>query len=105
METDLKTSQSDEEKAKADYKEMKSDKEDEIGSAKELIDAKFVELAETDEKHAMSKQDLEDTTAALDADTKFLAELVPKCENAQSEYDARKKVRSEEIQAVSETIG
>merc|ERR1712139_456448 len=84
---------------------MKSDKEDEIGSAKELIDAKFVELAETDEKNAMSKQDLEDTSAALDADTKFLEELVPKCENSQAEYDARNKVRKEEIGAVSETIG
>lgn len=105
METDLKTSQDDEAKAKADYKAMYADKSDEISSAKELIDAKFVELAETDEKNALSKKDLEDTSAALDADTKFLAELVPKCENSQAEYDARKKVRMEEIGAVSETIG
>merc|ERR1719207_451837 len=105
METDLTTSQADEEKAIADYKDMKSDKEDEIASAKELIDAKFVELAETDEKNALSKKDLEDTTAALDADTKFLEELVPKCENSQAEYDARNKVRQEEIAAVGETIG
>jgi len=105
MESDLKTAQSDEEKAKADYKDMYADKTAEISSAKELIDAKFVELAETDEKNALSKKDLEDTTAALDADTKFLEELVPKCENSQAEYDARNKVRQEEIGAVSETIG
>merc|ERR1719271_499887 len=105
METDLSTSQADEEKAKADFADMTADKSDEISSAKELIDAKFVELAETDEKNALSKKDLEDTSAALDADTKFLAELVPKCENSQAEYDARKKVRQEEIAAVGETIG
>merc|ERR1719247_2340354 len=105
METDLSTSQSDEEKAKADFAEMTADKKAEIDAAKELIDAKFVELAETDEKNALSKKDLEDTSAALDADTKFLAELKPKCENAESEYMARSKVRNEEIQAVSETIG
>jgi chromosome segregation ATPase len=105
METDLTTAQSDEKKAVADYTDMKADKEDEISSAKELIDAKFVELAETDEKNAASKRDLEDTSAALDADTKFLADLVPKCENSQAEYDARNKVRKEEIGAVSETIG
>merc|ERR1719388_393479 len=105
METDLSTSQADEEKAKSDFAEMTADKKAEISAAKELIDAKFVELAETDEKNALSKKDLEDTTTALDADTKFLEELVPKCENSQAEYDARKKVRSEEIQAVSETIG
>merc|ERR1719316_459249 len=105
METDLSTSQADEEKAKADYAEMTADKKQEISAAKELIDAKFVELAETDEKNALSKKDLEDTSEALDADTKFLAELKPKCENAESEYMARSKVRNEEIQAVSETIG
>merc|ERR1719388_445894 len=105
METDLSTSQADEEKAKSDFAEMTADKKAEISAAKELIDAKFVELAETDEKNALSKKDLEDTSAALDADTKFLEELKPKCENAQAEYDARKKVRMEEIGAVSETIG
>merc|ERR550537_198933 len=41
METDLTTSQSDEEKAAADYKDMYADKKDEISSAKELIDSKF----------------------------------------------------------------
>merc|ERR1719247_3628434 len=105
METDLSTSQADEEKAKADFADMTADKKEEIGAAKELIDAKFVELAETDEKNALSKKDLEDTTAALDADTKFLEELVPKCENSQAEYDARSKVRNEEIATVGETIG
>merc|ERR1719191_461560 len=105
MESDLSTSQADEEKAKADFAEMTEDKKEEIGAAKELIDAKFVELAETDEKNALSKKDLEDTSEALDADTKFLEELKPKCESAESEYMARSKVRNEEIQAVSETIG
>jgi len=105
METDLGTSQSDEEKAKSDYAEMTADKKSEIAAAKELIDAKFVELAETDEKNAVAKRDLEDTSEALDSDTKFLADLKPKCENAESEYMARSKVRNEEIEAVSQTIG
>merc|ERR1719191_1714269 len=105
METDLSTSQADEEKAKSDFAEMTADKKAEIGAAKELIDAKFVELAETDEKNALSKKDLEDTSAALDADTKFLADLKPKCESAESEYMVRSKTRNQEIQAVSETIG
>jgi len=105
METDLSTSQSDEEKAKSDFADMTADKKTEIDAAKELIDAKFVELAETDEKNALSKKDLEDTSAALDSDTKFLADLKPKCENAESEYMARSKVRNEEIEAVSQTVG
>merc|ERR1719321_965714 len=105
METDLTTSQTDEEKAKSDFTDMVADKKKEINAAKELIDAKFTELAETDEKNALSKKDLEDTSTALDADTKFLEDLKPKCESAESEYMVRSKTRNQEIQAVSETIG
>jgi hypothetical protein len=105
METDLSTSQKDEEKAKVDFAEMSADKKKEIDSAKELIDAKFVELADTDEKNALAKKDLEDTSAALDSDTKFLADLKPKCENAEAEYMQRSSVRNQEIEAVSQTIG
>merc|ERR1719310_1410851 len=83
---------------------MKQSKTEEIAAAKELIDSKTVELADTDEKNAMSKSDLEDTQATLDADTEFLANLKKKCTNAEAEYTARQKVRMEEIQAISQAL-
>lgn len=104
METNLVSSQKEEATAKDDFASMKSSKTDEIAAANELMDSKKVELASTDEKLAASKNDLEETEATLAADTEFLANLKKKCTNADAEYMARQKVRSEEIQAISETL-
>jgi len=49
------------------FEKLRSTKEGEIQAAATSIDEKSSELADT-------KQDLEDTTEALDADTKFLIE-------------------------------
>jgi len=104
METNLKTSQTEEGSALEQFGQMKAAKTDEINSANELIDSKTVELAQTDESNAQSKQDLEDTSNTLAADTDFLANLKSKCANSDSEYEARRKVRTDEIMAVTETI-
>jgi len=61
-------------------------------------------LAETDSKCAASKEDVEDTNASVDADTKFLAALKDKCDSATADYVARSKVRNEEIKAVAEAM-
>jgi HAMP domain-containing protein len=104
FETNLDTSQTDEKSAKETYSSMKASKEEEIKAGQELIDAKTSELASTDEKNVASKEDLADTTAAVDADTKFLANLKDKCDSAQADYNARSKVRNDEIQAVAEAM-
>merc|ERR1712224_60785 len=62
-------------------------------------------MGETGDKKAEAKQDLEDTTAQLEADTKFLANVQEKCAAAMEAYDARQKGRSEELEAVSQTLG
>merc|ERR1719160_1784545 len=84
---------------------MKSAKTDQINAATELMKSKTIELGDTKADNANAKQDLLDTQKMLAADTKFLETLKAKCENADQDYAARQKVRSEEIQAVSETIG
>merc|ERR1719197_842946 len=104
METNLVESQKSEAAAKDDFASMKASKSDEISAATELIDSKTVELASTDEKLAASKTDLEETSATLAADTEFLANLKKKCTNADAEYQARQKVRSEEVTAISEAL-
>jgi len=104
FETNLDTSQTDEKTAIETYTSMKSSKEEEISAAKELIDSKTAELASTDEKNVASKEDLADTQATLDADTKFLANLKDKCDSAEADYNARSKVRNDEIQAVAEAM-
>jgi hypothetical protein len=104
FETNLASSQKDETNAKATFDEMKASKNKEISSAQELIDSKKAELAETDEKNAQSKEDLEDTSATIAADTEFLANLKDKCDSATADYVARSKVRNEEIKAVAEAM-
>merc|ERR1719359_891266 len=104
FETNLETSQSDEKGAKETYSSMKSSKEEEIKAAQELIDSKTGELASTDEKLVASKEDLVDTQTTVDADTKFLANLKDKCDSAEADYNARSKVRNDEIQAVAEAM-
>merc|ERR1719265_2492873 len=104
FETNLATSTKEEATAKDTFASMKDSKTKEITSATELIDSKKQELAETDSKNAASKEDLEDTNASVDADTKFLAALKDKCDSATADYVARSKVRNEEIKAVAEAM-
>merc|ERR1719333_1283439 len=58
----------------------------------------------TDEKNAQSKENLEDTEASLEADTKFLANLKERCANMDQEYQERTTTRQLEIQAVSKAL-
>merc|ERR1719217_303392 len=105
FETNLANSKKDEEQAAADYANLKDAKTKEIAAANDQIESKTVNLGDTEEKFAMSTQDKKDTETALAADTEFLADLQSKCATADQEYQARVKVRTEEMKAVSETLG
>jgi len=104
FETNLVKSQEDEAKAKEDFKEMKGSKSEEISAAEDLIDTQTVELAAANKKNSDSKEELDDTTAALAADTKFLADLKGKCAAVDKQWAERSKARTDEITALSETL-
>merc|ERR1719213_1030003 len=97
--------QSEETRAADEFSSMKSAKNAQIKAAEDLSSSKTIELGETEAKLAADKQDLEDTTAQLAADTKFLENVKDTCATADADYQARLKVRTEEIKAVGETIG
>jgi len=86
------------------YEDLKAAKEAEIAAGQEQIETKTQELANTDEKLAQSKQDLEDTRAALSADEKFLMMLKEKCQMTDQEWEERQKTRQEEMAAVSKAL-
>merc|ERR1719421_1711421 len=88
-----------------EYTSMKTAKTDQIKAAEDLSSSKTIELGDTEASLAAAKQDLEDTEAQLAADTKFLASVKDTCATADADYQARLKVRTEEITAVGETIG
>merc|ERR1719359_190930 len=104
FETNLSSAQKEEMQAQAAYEDLKAAKEEEIKAGTELKDTKTQELADTDEKLAQSKQDLEDTRNSLSADQKFLMNLKETCQMTDQEWEERQKSRAEEIQAVSEAL-
>merc|ERR1711953_416520 len=50
------------------------------------------------------KEDMDDTAKALAEDKKFLSELEKDCGTKESEWNARCKIRAEELLAIGETI-
>ena len=75
FETNLSASQKEETADQKAYEDLKAAKEEEIAAGQAQIDAKTAELADTDEKNAHSKEDLEDTKTSLSADEEFLMML------------------------------
>merc|ERR1711934_467914 len=86
------------------YEELKAAKEDEIKAGQAQIDTKTQERADTDEKLAQSKQDIEDTKASLSADEQFLMMLKEKCQMTDSEWEERSKTRALEMEACSKAL-
>merc|ERR1719460_1205823 len=104
FEANLASSQKEEMENQKAYEDLKAAKEAEIQAGQEQIETKTQELANTDEKLAQSKQDLEDTRAALSADEKFLMMLKEKCQMTDQEWEERQKTRQEEMAAVSKAL-
>merc|ERR1719446_500982 len=65
FESNLSASQKEELASQKAYEELKAAKEDEISAGQAQIDSKTQELADTDEKNAQAKEDVEDTKKSL----------------------------------------
>ena len=83
------------------YEDLKAAKEAEIAAGQAQIDTKTQELADTDEKLAQAKEDIEDTRNSLAADEQFLMMLKEKCQMTDKEWEERQKTRQLEMEAVS----
>merc|ERR1719235_3139456 len=101
FETNLAASQKEEMKAQGEYEDVKKGKQEEIAAGTAQIDTKTNELADSDEKNAMSKKLLAETSATLEADTVFLAALKEQCVIFDEQMAERTKTRQLEIQAVT----
>merc|ERR1719484_469947 len=104
FETNLSSSQKEEMQSQTAYEDLKASKEAEIQAGSDQKDTKTQELADTDEKLAQAKQDLEDTRNSLAADQKFLMNLKETCQMTDQEFEERTKTRAEETKAVSEAL-
>merc|ERR1719241_9485 len=104
FETNLSESQKEEMANQKAYEDLKAAKEEEIAAGQAQIDTKTQELADTDEKNAQAKEDVEDTKNTLSADEKFLMMLKEKCAMTDSEWEERQKTRQLEMEACSKAL-
>ena len=104
FENNLSQSQKEEMANQKAYEDLKAAKEAEISAGQSQIDAKTQEKADTDQKNAQAKQDIEDTKASLSADEEFLMMLKEKCQMTDKEWEERTKTRQLEMEACSKAL-
>merc|ERR1712203_134920 len=104
FESNLSDAQKEEMANQKAYEDLKAAKEAEIAAGQAQIDTKTQELADTDEKLAQAKEDIEDTRNSLAADEKFLMMLKEKCQMTDKEWEERQKTRQLEMEAVSKAL-
>merc|ERR1740117_491299 len=104
FEQNLAETQKDEASNVNAYEQLKAAKEDEIVAGQEQSETKTQELADTDEKLAQSKEDLDDTRASLTEDEAFLMMLKEKCSSTDAEWEERQKTRQLEMEACSKAL-
>merc|ERR1719498_1950589 len=104
FEGNLAKSQEEESQNQQAYVDLKEAKESELKAGTEQNNQKGALLAETDEKNAQAKEDLDETEATLAADTKYLANLKQHCANIDKEYEERVTTRNLEMSAVSKAM-
>merc|ERR1711941_248481 len=103
-ESNLSASQKEEMANQKAYEDLEAAKEAEIAAGQEQIDTKTQELADTDEKNAQAKEDVEDTKKSLSADEQFLMMGKEKCSMTDAEWEERQKTRQLEMEAVSKAL-
>merc|ERR1719487_791594 len=104
FESNLADMQADEKKSVKEFGELKSAKTSEIAAGEEMAKEKTALLGKTKVQLAEAKEDLEDTTSAMEADQAFLVDLKERCSVSDTEWEERSKTRALEIAAVGETI-
>merc|ERR1719333_1384 len=104
MEADLADAEKSEAESKSTYETLMTTKKGEIEAAGKAIETKSARAGDIALKVAENKADLEKTTKAVEEDTDFKRNLAGACATKQKEWDARQKLRAEEIAAISDTI-
>jgi len=104
MEKDLADLTAAEKSGVASYGDLMSAKGKEVAANTKSIESKSRRVGELGVSIAEMKIDLDDTTAALLEDKKFLANMDETCEAKRNEWGQIQKARGEELVAIGETI-
>jgi len=90
--------------AKETYDAMMAAKTKEVNTLTQQIEEEMLRLGELNVLVAEDGNDLEETKDTLAEDQTYLAELQKGCATKDAEWEARSKVRAEELVALAETI-
>merc|ERR1719353_1962611 len=104
MEADLKESEATEAESKTSFETMMTSKTEEIAAAGKAIETKTARSGEVAVETVQAKADLESTEKAVAEDIDMKANLAKNCAVKQKEFDERCKTRSQEVEAISDTI-
>merc|ERR1719214_397347 len=86
------------------FSDLKAAKDEEIETAAETIEAKEKRAGELEVSVSQSKDSLEDTQGEKADAEKMLATLTSTCGSRKKEFEARLKIRDDEIAAISQAI-
>merc|ERR1719191_431667 len=101
---DMIEAEEQEKQAALGFGELKDAKDNEIKVAGEAITAKEKRTADLSLSLVQDKNSLDDATDENADATKYLADLKDQCTTKMKERDMRKKMRTDEIAAISEAI-
>merc|ERR1719159_2266876 len=105
MKKNLEDTIADETKAVAGYGDLKASKEKEVEMATEAIETKTARAGELAVSVVQTKDAVEDTAAEAADTEKFIAQLESQCATKEKEWAERCKMRTMEVEAISEAIG
>jgi len=104
MKGDLTEVTNEEESKIKTFKALLKAKLKEIAALSKMIEDKLKRIGEIGVEIVMLKEDLDDCGKSVIDDRKFLADLKKGCATAQEEFEARQKMRGEEMVALADTI-
>merc|ERR1719460_1696186 len=104
MEANLNATNSAEQVSVTNFEDLVEAKKVEIEAATKSVEDKLSRIGNLGVEIATMKEDLDDAGKAMLEDKKFLAELEKSCATKEAEWDARCKLRSEELLALADTI-
>jgi hypothetical protein len=104
MQADLAESEGKEAESKKTFEELMTSKTSEIGAAGKAIETKTARVGEAAVEIVQAAADEKATEKSVAEDIEFKANLGKMCAIKQKEMDERRKLRAQELEALSDTI-
>merc|ERR1719311_211140 len=104
MQADLAESEGKEAESKKTFEELMTSKTSEIGAAGKAIETKTARVGEVAVEIVQAAADEKATEKSVAEDIEFKANLGKMCAIKQKEMDERRKLRAQELEALSDTI-